>query len=259
MSTRPEPRIPETRRRRADTIAKSEHIMALSKHLTLTRSVLAETLAEATPAQLDFIEHWFQAEIASREAAKRARLLKAAGFPADKTLDDYDWNNLTMPADWGRSQLEGLEFVDRHECPRALRERRHRQDPPRHRPRTGRLQERDTHQVLHRLKPGHEAETSQTGQPARQGAYDDRQGRAHHPRRARLHPHRRGGQPPALPGHRRQLRDKEHHLHHQHRVRRMDPRVRRPRHGTPRSSTTPSTTDDSSASRAQATAVSTPS
>ena len=47
MSTRPEPRIPETRRRRADTIAKSEHIMALSKHLTLTRSVLAETLAEA--------------------------------------------------------------------------------------------------------------------------------------------------------------------------------------------------------------------
>ena len=89
--------------------------MALSKHLTLTRSVLAETLAEATPAQLDFIEHWFQAEIASREAAKRARLLKAAGFPADKTLDDYDWNNLTMPADWGRSQLEGLEFVDRHE------------------------------------------------------------------------------------------------------------------------------------------------
>ena len=115
MSARPEPRIPETRRRRADTIAKSEHIMALSKHLTLTRSVLAETLAEATPAQLDFIEHWFQAEIASREAAKRARLLKAAGFPADKTLDDYDWNNLTMPADWGRSQLEGLEFVDRHE------------------------------------------------------------------------------------------------------------------------------------------------
>ena len=77
--------------------------------------MLAETLAEATPAQLDFIEHWFQAEIASREAAKRARLLKAAGFPADKTLDDYDWNNLTMPADWGRSQLEGLEFVDRHE------------------------------------------------------------------------------------------------------------------------------------------------
>ena len=54
MSTRPEPRIPETRRRRADTIAKSEHIMALSKHLTLTRSVLAETPARghARPARL---------------------------------------------------------------------------------------------------------------------------------------------------------------------------------------------------------------
>ena len=50
---RPEPGIPETQRRRADTIAKSEHIMALSKHLTLTRSVLAGTLARghARPAR----------------------------------------------------------------------------------------------------------------------------------------------------------------------------------------------------------------
>lgn len=113
--TRPEPKIPEIRHRRADIVAKSEHIMALSKHLPLTRSVLTETLAQATPAQLDFIEHWFQAEITSRQAAKQARLLKAAGFPADKTLDSYDWTNLTMPDNWGRNQLESLEFVDRHE------------------------------------------------------------------------------------------------------------------------------------------------
>ena len=61
--------------------------------------------------QLDFIERWFTAELDSRERSKRLRLLKQAGFPADKTLDGYDWTNLKMPADWGRAQLENLDFV----------------------------------------------------------------------------------------------------------------------------------------------------
>ena len=106
MSVRPDPVIPETRRRRASTTEKSERILKMSRSLTLTRSVLAGTLAEATPNQLDFIERWFTAE-----RSKRLRLLKQAGFPADKTLDGYDWTNLKMPADWGRAQLENLDFV----------------------------------------------------------------------------------------------------------------------------------------------------
>lgn len=108
MSVRPDPVIPETRRRRASTTEKSERILKMSRSLTLTRSVLAGTLAEATPNQLDFIERWFTAELDSRERSKRLRLLKQAGFPADKTLDGYDWTNLKMPADWGRAQLENL-------------------------------------------------------------------------------------------------------------------------------------------------------
>ena len=97
MSVRPDPVIPETRRRRASTTEKSERILKMSRSLTLTRSVLAGTLAEATPNQLDFIERWFTAELDSRERSKRLRLLKQAGFPADKTLDGYDWTNLKMP------------------------------------------------------------------------------------------------------------------------------------------------------------------
>lgn len=49
MSVRPDPVIPETRRRRASTTEKSERILKMSRSLTLTRSVLAGTLAEATP------------------------------------------------------------------------------------------------------------------------------------------------------------------------------------------------------------------
>ena len=115
MSTSEEPRIPQTRRRRTDTIVKSERIMAMSRQLPLTRSVLADTLAKATPVQLDFIEHWLKAELDSRDQARRARLMKAATFPADKELDGYDWTNPRMPADWGRAQLESLDFIERHE------------------------------------------------------------------------------------------------------------------------------------------------
>ena len=74
MSTRHEIGIPQTRRRRADTIVKSERIVATSRQLPLTRSMLADTLAEATPVQLDFMEHWFKAELDSRD---KARLLVA--------------------------------------------------------------------------------------------------------------------------------------------------------------------------------------
>ena len=116
MSVRPDPVIPETRRRRASTTEKSERILKMSRSLTLTRSVLAGTLAEATPNQLDFIERWFTAELDSRERSKRLRLLKQAGFPADKTLDGYDWTNLKMPADWGRAQLENLDCLCSISC-----------------------------------------------------------------------------------------------------------------------------------------------
>lgn len=103
------------RRRRADTIARCERIMETARRLPLTRDVLAEAIERATPAQLDLMEGWLDAEIESRERSKRARLLKAAGFPNAKDIEGYDWSNLRMPADWGRAQLATLDFVDRCE------------------------------------------------------------------------------------------------------------------------------------------------
>ena len=108
MSVRPDPVIPETRRRRASTTEKSERILKMSRSLTLTRSVLAGTLAEATPNQLDFIERWFTAELDSRERSKRLRLLKQAGFPAAKTLDCVAGREdlvLSGPVGTGKSHL----------------------------------------------------------------------------------------------------------------------------------------------------------
>lgn len=114
--------------------------------------------------------------------------MKTAGFPSDKELDGYDWTNLDMPADWGRSQLEGLEFVGRAEdlvlygpvgtgkshLAIALGRAACRAGIPA--------------RFLRRLKSGHAPETRETGQPARQGTRRHRQGPPPDHRRARIHP-----------------------------------------------------------------------
>ena len=91
---------------------KVDEIMRLARRLPLTRQVLADQLETATPAQMEFMDRWMNAEIESREASKRTRLPGQAGFPAAKELDDYDWENVRMPADRQRSGLESLGFLD---------------------------------------------------------------------------------------------------------------------------------------------------
>lgn len=85
---RPPVVMPDMKRRRASTGERIATIMTLARRLPLTRQVLADQLADATPSQMEFMESWMNAEIESRERSKRSRLLKAAGFPADKELGD---------------------------------------------------------------------------------------------------------------------------------------------------------------------------
>ena len=74
--------------------------------------MLADQLETATPAQMEFVDRWMNAEIESREASKRTCLPGQAGFPAAKELDGYDWQNVRMPADRQRGGLESLGFLD---------------------------------------------------------------------------------------------------------------------------------------------------
>ena len=104
--------MPDAARRRASTNRKTDGIMRLARRLPLTGQVLADQLETATPAQMEFVDRWMNAEIESREASKRARLPGQAGFPAARELDDYDWQNVRMPADRQRSGLESLGFLD---------------------------------------------------------------------------------------------------------------------------------------------------
>ena len=77
--------------------ATREQVMQLSRNLPLTRSVLKQAVANATPGQLGFLADLFQAENLSREQSKRHRLTRAAGFPQTKGLDGYEREHGRVP------------------------------------------------------------------------------------------------------------------------------------------------------------------
>lgn len=163
------------RRRRATTLAQQERIMDMAASLPLTKSVLREIMADATGANLDLIETWFGLELEQRARSRKARLLRQAGFPTAKNLDDYDWSRLRMPADWDRAQLESLEFIDHAEdlvlygnvgCGKT--------HGMRHRP--ARVPQRHPRALLHRHKPAHATTPRQRGPQTRPRTRRHRQG-----------------------------------------------------------------------------------
>jgi DNA replication protein DnaC len=87
-------------------------IVQAGKAASLTSSVLADWAALGTPKQREYLHGFLLAEHASRQHARRLRLLKAARLPTVKTLAGYDWSNIAFPDDYGRDRLTGLDFLN---------------------------------------------------------------------------------------------------------------------------------------------------
>ena len=85
------------------------------KRCSLTKSVLAEWAERGTPRQVEFLLGYLEAEAASRDASKRAALLRRCALPAPKSFDGYDWTAVSWPKGFGRGDLTGLSFLERRE------------------------------------------------------------------------------------------------------------------------------------------------
>ena len=77
-----------------------QEISMACKRLALTQQVVSMCELEATPKQEEFLHRVFSQELAHRERMRRERLLKRAAFLVRKTLDDYEWDVLRLPAAW---------------------------------------------------------------------------------------------------------------------------------------------------------------
>jgi DNA replication protein DnaC len=77
--------------------------------------VAAQDAAQQETTYSDFLEELLRAEAAGRNVRKQTMLTRLAGFPAIKTLDDFDYE---FSQGVKRSQIEelaGLGFVERNE------------------------------------------------------------------------------------------------------------------------------------------------
>ena len=95
--------------------AVEDAIVGAGLRCSLTRSVLTEWAASGTPRQREHLLGYLEAEAASRDAARRSRMLRRAQIPVSKSLDGFDWSPVTLPDGLSRGDLEALSFVDARE------------------------------------------------------------------------------------------------------------------------------------------------
>lgn len=93
----------------------SRRVVEAGRRCSLTSSVLGEWSSLGTPRQVEYLAGFLEAEAASRDASRRAQLIRRCGLPAPKTFDGYDWSSVSWPDGLGRDDLLSLSFLERCE------------------------------------------------------------------------------------------------------------------------------------------------
>lgn len=82
-----------------------------ARALFISGDTIAAFLASATPGQIAACTSMLESEIAHRDGTRRARLLRQARFPVPKSVEGFNWSNVTFPDGWGREDMCSLAFV----------------------------------------------------------------------------------------------------------------------------------------------------
>ena len=82
-----------------------------ARALFISNDTVDGFLASATPGQVAACGRMLESEIAHRDVARRARLLRQERFPVPKSADGFDWSNVSFPDGWGREDMLSLAFV----------------------------------------------------------------------------------------------------------------------------------------------------
>lgn len=86
----------------------ARRVVEAGRSCSLTTAVLEEWSRLVTPKQVEYLAGYLEAERSSREASKRATLLRRCALPAPKTFDGYDWSAVSWPEGMGRESLLAL-------------------------------------------------------------------------------------------------------------------------------------------------------
>lgn len=106
---------PKTPNTTSSPLTVIEQIRSHAKEARLTRNVLEKHLQDADQKSLDFLLTYLEAEVTSRRASARKRLISTAHLPAIKTLENYDWSKVALPPGVTTQSLTNLDFLPNNE------------------------------------------------------------------------------------------------------------------------------------------------
>ena len=93
----------------------AKRVLEAGRCCSLTKAVLEGWARAGSPKQVEYLAAYLEAERASREASRRAPMLRRCALPAPKTFDGYDWSAVSWPDGLGREDLLSLPFLERRE------------------------------------------------------------------------------------------------------------------------------------------------
>lgn len=92
---------------------KMERIRKNMRLLFFSKDTVAKCLDEASGKVLDYLDELFAAEADRREASRKANMIKSAGFPSVKNIDDFDFKEVRFPASMPKEDVLSLDFISR--------------------------------------------------------------------------------------------------------------------------------------------------
>lgn len=84
---------------------------AAARALYISNDVIDQSLEASTPTQVAGCRAMLGAEVAHRDASRRARPLGQARLPVRKPVEDLGWAHVRFPDGWGRGDTLSLAFV----------------------------------------------------------------------------------------------------------------------------------------------------
>ena len=101
----------------------ARRVVEAGRSCSLTTAVLEEWSRLGTPKQVEYLAGYLEAERSSREASKRATLLRRCALPAPKTFDGYDRSAASWPEGMGREVGTGKTHMASALCALACERR----------------------------------------------------------------------------------------------------------------------------------------
>lgn len=97
---------------RTDRAALDAELRRNARRLFISGDVVGSFSASATAAEARAANRLLAAELESRDAHKRERLMRRARFPQVKSFEGYDYSQVAFPDGYGPADVESLAFLD---------------------------------------------------------------------------------------------------------------------------------------------------